>query len=466
MAGASDKARFYLEQSVPELQELIRKKIFTKEEVASIAKKRSTFEHKLNARGSTASDYARYAEYETNLDALRRKRSTRMGVKATSYTGQRRVFSVLDRATRKFHGDIGLWLQLLAFARKQKANKKTTQIITDMLRLHPTSPELWVYAADHAMDERGDVTEARSYMQRGLRFCSGSKHLWSEYLKLEMIYLVKIMARRHILGLDATASKRHKAPKDEAPDADMVPLALVTTEDVVSEQHTLNTARVEASEHRFAATPALTGAIPIVIFNSALSKFPGDAVFGAHMFDVVAEFHQLQCTQRILQHIVHTLMTAAPASPATMNCFIREPAVGLGATSTLLPGGLITVLDRFDSTVQKLERLDKPFEKIRTRAKVSRNMMQWIMPYLDTLELDPDIRAVLTSMIQTAWGHCLSEMEFETATELAKVGAETITVLEMLRLRGFNDLVESGIKPARKIWPDEPRLLALEVSNA
>lgn len=29
MAGASDKARFYLEQSVPELQELQRKKIFS-----------------------------------------------------------------------------------------------------------------------------------------------------------------------------------------------------------------------------------------------------------------------------------------------------------------------------------------------------------------------------------------------------------------------------------------------------
>ena len=30
MAGASDKARFYLEQSVPELQEYARKKIFSK----------------------------------------------------------------------------------------------------------------------------------------------------------------------------------------------------------------------------------------------------------------------------------------------------------------------------------------------------------------------------------------------------------------------------------------------------
>ena len=29
MAGASDKARFYLEQSVPDLHELVRKKIFS-----------------------------------------------------------------------------------------------------------------------------------------------------------------------------------------------------------------------------------------------------------------------------------------------------------------------------------------------------------------------------------------------------------------------------------------------------
>lgn len=29
MAGASDKARFYLEQSVPELHDLLRKKLFT-----------------------------------------------------------------------------------------------------------------------------------------------------------------------------------------------------------------------------------------------------------------------------------------------------------------------------------------------------------------------------------------------------------------------------------------------------
>lgn len=35
MAGASDKARFYLEQSVPELHEFLRKKIFSEVNIQS-----------------------------------------------------------------------------------------------------------------------------------------------------------------------------------------------------------------------------------------------------------------------------------------------------------------------------------------------------------------------------------------------------------------------------------------------
>jgi len=76
--SASDKARFYLEQSVPELKEYERKKIFTTDEIRAIAKKRSDFEHKINARGSSTTDFARYAEFEINVDALRRKRGIRV----------------------------------------------------------------------------------------------------------------------------------------------------------------------------------------------------------------------------------------------------------------------------------------------------------------------------------------------------------------------------------------------------
>lgn len=375
-----------------------------------------------------------------NLDALRRKRSNRLGVKATSYTGQRRVFFILDRATRKFHGDTGLWLQYLTFARKQKANKKVTRIITTMLRLHPTNPELWAYAADYAMDERGDVTEARSYMQRGLRFCSRSKHLWSEYLKLEMIYISKIVARRHILGLDLTSSENHRIHDIEAPDADVIPLAQVTVEDMASERQSIRNAGQKISEAQIASTPALTGAIPLAIFDSAMYKFPDDGAFGAQMFGVVAEFHQLQCTRRILQYIVDVLMTSAPASSATLSCFINEPVIGLDATSIALPGALITVLDRFDSTMRRLESLSKPLEIAQSRASVARRMVQWIMPYFRATELDPDVRAVLSSLVETAWDHCLPDIEAERGS----LDAEMTALLEDLHAYGFGDLVQLG----------------------
>ncbi|KAL8785919.1 MAG: hypothetical protein Q9213_003068 [Squamulea squamosa] len=457
MAGASDKARFYLEQSVPELQELIQKKIFTKDEVSSIAKKRSGFEHKLNARGSIASDYARYAEYEMNLDALRRTRAKRLGIKTTSYNGQRRIFFVLDRATRKFHGDTALWMLYLSFARKQKANKKVAQIITSMLRLQPTNPDLWLYAANYAWEERADVTEARGYMQRGLRFCSNSKGLWSEYLKLEMIYIAKISARRRILGLNSNSLQRVSIQDDEGFGQDPITLPPTISEEIGSEFTLAESIHPMMTVGSDTSTQALAGAIPIAIFDAAMKKFPEDPKFGAQLFDCVAAFHEIGCTKRILQHMVHFLMIATSTDAAILKCFIHEPLVGVTAASTLLPQALAEVVDRFQLAMQNINSSKGSITQIETRETVSRHTILWIATYLEYPELDPDIRTVLSAMLKTAWGHYSQGLELRITTS----SDETITLLNTLRLHGFKDLVQPGVKSALKLWPDEPRLLAL-----
>ncbi|KAI4286132.1 MAG: hypothetical protein L6R38_000114 [Xanthoria sp. 2 TBL-2021] len=458
MAGASDKARYFLEQSVPELQELLRKKIFTKDEVSSIAKKRSEFEHKLSARGSTASDYARYVEYEMNLDALRRTRAKRLGIKATSYTGQRRIFFVLDRATQKFHGDTSLWMLYLSFARKQKANKKVAQIITNMLRLHPASPELWIYAANYAWEERADITETRGYMQRGLRFCNHSKRLWSEYLKLEMIYIAKISARRRILGLDSRSPQEESLQDGEDFGQNLITLSHVTTIDTGLESITADSARPTIPESKIASTPALAGAIPITIFAAAMKEFQEEPTFGTQLFDCVAEFHELDCAKRILQHMVQSLMAATPTDAATLKCFIREPLVGLVAASTLLPRALIEVVDRFELAMRNVNSLKGSLEQTRTREAISQHTIKCITTYLEYPELDPDIRAVLTAMIKTAWAHCLRSLK----TKSSRSSDETIALLKILHLHGFKDLVQPGVTSALSIWPDDPQLLAIE----
>ena len=203
MAGASDKAQYHLERFVPGLREFERKGIFTPDEIRAIVKKRSDFEHTLNGRGSKPEDYARYATYEINLDALRRKRCARLGVKmdpSTAHKGQRTVFFILDRGTKKFPGDMSLWMQYIDFCKGEGAHKKLSKVFTRLLRLKPTSWGTWVLAAKYYAETQGDMHTARSYLQRGLRFCPREGNLWKEYARFETLYLAKLAARKKLAG--------------------------------------------------------------------------------------------------------------------------------------------------------------------------------------------------------------------------------------------------------------------------
>lgn len=70
-----------------------------------------------------------------NLEALRRKRVQRLGLKSKSHLGQRKIFFVLDRATRKFYGDIGLWMQYIDFAKKEGASKVLLKVFASCVVL-------------------------------------------------------------------------------------------------------------------------------------------------------------------------------------------------------------------------------------------------------------------------------------------------------------------------------------------
>ncbi|KAF2091169.1 hypothetical protein K490DRAFT_71397 [Saccharata proteae CBS 121410] len=386
--SATDKARFYLEQSVPELRELERKEIFKREEITAIAKKRSEFEHILNARGSQPADYARYAEYEMNLEALRKKRVKRMGIKAGGHSGQRRIFFILDRATRKFHGDLGLWMQYIEYARKEKANKKLEQILTSLLRMHPTKPELWIYAARYATDAQADMTGARGYMQRGLRFCKSSKLLWLEYAKLEMIYVAKIAARRTILGLDQERKPKKTQTEDDTAD-DMIALPEITAEDI--DPSLAKDAPVDdVALQNLASTPVLTGAIPMAVFDAAMQNFNNASSVGEQFFDMFAEFEKTPCMRTLLQHVLEYLQTNTPTDLATQSCYWRLPLVGVDTSSPDFPRALGTCLERIKESMASSEK--KP--------AVATKAIALLLPLLDAEELDANIRKVLNASLR------------------------------------------------------------------
>jgi U3 small nucleolar RNA-associated protein 6 len=333
---ASDKARFYLEQQVPELQEYERKQIFTREEIAAIAKKRSDFEHILNARGSKAGDYVRYATYEMNLDSLRKKRCKRLGVKATAHGGQRTIFFILDRATKKFPGDLGLWVQYVQFCQKEKASKKLAKVFTAMLRLKPREWGLWVLAAKHYAEDQGDMTTARSYMQRGLRFCKDERRMYLEYAKLEMVYLAKLAARRKILGLD----EERKAPAAQEEDDNMMMLPEISAEDIDPEANKgVEEVNADALQ-RLANAPAYTGAIPLAIFDAAMKQFNDDSDVANDFFDLVATFDTVPSARKILDTVYMRLQDTAPNSADQIICEAKMHTFSVAPTSVDFPAAL------------------------------------------------------------------------------------------------------------------------------
>ncbi|CZT42674.1 related to UTP6-U3 snoRNP protein [Rhynchosporium secalis] len=391
MSGAADKARFYLEQAVPQLQEFKEKKIFSEDEIRSLVTKRSSFEHKVLARGSTPVDFARYAAWEIGLENLRHKRCKRMKIKgSTSHTGQARIFKIFDRGTQKHPGDVALWMSYLEYCKQAKATKKFKTVLTAAIRLHPLKAELWLYAARWSLEAEADMKEARSFMSRGARFCTMSKDLWIEWAKLEMIYLAKIAMRRRILGIDE---------EENAVDAMEVGGAgnesAFGSEDVVAiPDFKMNVMRpsmlegvkvdTEASQDPM-NTPALQGAIPLAIFDETKKQQFFNASVAADFFDMFAVFTQVRCLPKILQHVLDVLADSYPVDPSTCDCYNKQPLVGTDPTSPEFPVALGIFLDRLNETM----------EKTKDKSALAKKTKAWVEPILLIGELDPAIKTVL-----------------------------------------------------------------------
>lgn len=442
-AAASDKARFYMEQSVPELQEYERKKIFSREEITAIARKRSEFEHIINMPGqSTPSDFARYAQYEMNLDSLRKKRSKRLGVKATGYTGQRKIFFVLERGVRKFQGDMGLWMLYLEFVKKEAANKKLAKALTQCLRLHPVKWEIWAWAAKYYNEEQADMQTARSYMQRGLRFCKKEKKLWLEYAKLEMIYVAKIAARRHILGLDV--QRKPKQLTDDADfDADTIALPDVTAADL-EEQEEKKEAVDEAALQKLAASPALSGDIPLVIFDTAMREFNHDSLLAEQFFDLFAEF-DVSCTSRLLQHIISQLTEQASQNLKTkvslVHCIAKQELLGMDSQAAVESPEFPLKLGKALAAIK-----NGMGESPKHNADLAEKSILLLLPYLKNEdELDEGVCRVLKASV-SRYLRLLTDSTASTGSALARVGGLEKRLLKEKKGQECAALMEMAVK--------------------
>lgn len=370
----------------------------------------------------------------------------RMSLRSTGHAGHRRIFFILDRATRKFHGDIGLWMQYIEYARKQKANKKLSQILTRVLRLHPTNSALWIYTASYALEEKSDMTEARSYMQRALRFCKYSKNLWLEYARLEMMYISRIAARSRVLG------RRDISGEDADMDEDVQRLPVIAGSEM-DQDVAFDEPIDEGVLTQLNNIPALSGAIPMAIFDAAMKQLNGDNRFGHQFYDMIASFDDVPCLVKVLQHVLDALQATFPADPQTLLRFVKEPTISLRGVSASWPDAMSTSLDRLGSAMDTLSRLQGQKNVAQSRSALGHGTIEWILLYLDADSIDPDIATALFATVKKIWGQYLVDLE-----EQPGVGADNVLALiEQGRGQGLEMLAAKTITVGSRIWPEDER---------
>jgi U3 small nucleolar RNA-associated protein 6 len=354
---------------------------------------------------------------------LRRKRIKRLGVRYKG-AGQRTIYFLYNRATRKFSGDLTLWMQYIEFARKDKAYKRLNDIFTSVARLHPTKPEIWVHAANYFMDTQADMTNARSYMQRGLRFCKNSEHLWLEYAKLETIYIGKIAGRRKILGLDGD---RTKAQTEDDGDVDMISLPQVTAEDI-NPSLKQDDGVDEVALQNLASAPILTGAIPLAVFDSAMKQFQGKVRVAEKFFTMFAEFEQLSCVPRMLQHVLEFLQQSSPQSVEAAICKFRMQLFGRNPADPEFPPILADALDLISAATKQ-----HPSDVARLSEVAVRELLSLQRLSADT---DPTVQTVISKRLR----------KYLKAVDEEAAGDKIVDLARALQQEGRRDDSEALIR--------------------
>ncbi|KAL7130314.1 hypothetical protein ABFS83_13G125400 [Erythranthe nasuta] len=219
----ADVVQFKLERMLDELEDLDRRGLFSKQEIAEIVKQRRKFEYRLKRPSPLKQDYLTYIDYEKQLDALRilRRKSflkksgdKKLKKSVSDYAGVSRILEIYRLATTRFKGDIELWFQYLEFC-KARGHGRMKKALAQLVRFHPKVAGVWIYAAAWEFDNNLNVAAARALMQNGLRTCPTSEDLWVEYLRMEFTYLNKLKARKVALGEDEGTLARVQENADD-----------------------------------------------------------------------------------------------------------------------------------------------------------------------------------------------------------------------------------------------------------
>ncbi|KAI9277660.1 U3 small nucleolar RNA-associated protein 6-domain-containing protein [Sporodiniella umbellata] len=318
----AEQVHFQLERMLPELEALEKKKLFSAIEIKTIIKKRTNFEYALHRRIKKKIDFLRCIEYEMNLEKLLKKRIDRLGCtfelseKNLEYAGIKRIYGLFKRATKKFTGDITLWLQYIDFAKKNDSSNVLSGIFVEAIQYHPMNASIWVMAASWEHEHNHNIAAARSLMQRAIRLMPENKLLWHEYFRLELIYVEKILLRRQVLGIQ-------QAQPMETSEEDSTHLVLpaLTGEDMdewKEDKEKFKITEQTAASLENDANPILNGLLAKIVYDNAIEAIANDLEFRKEFIQIYLEFSHAQDKISYVYETIRRDMSGIPEARALL----------------------------------------------------------------------------------------------------------------------------------------------------
>lgn len=387
----SDRVRYYLEGSVKEIQDLKSRGIFEQNELAKIMKRRTEYEHRLLSRKVKPEDFLAYAKYEMQVDKLRQLRIKRLklgGKKSVSdWSGSRRINFTLERGTKRFPASLKIWMSVVDYAHSKQSVNVVKKALSSMLKLHPTNPEVWVYVAKYQVEQNASVPEARAVLQRGLRINPQSQFLWLEYMRLELIYVAKIMARRKLLGIDY--ARKEEIAENEKPSAEDE----LTSEDLARANadalRDLPDVNIEVLGDA-ESNPALRGDVALAIFDAGLARFSENEnirkEFVRKTLDLFDQFSSMN-RQYLCSHVFESLHNTS--DPEIESWEVLLPIRYTPATDPSFPDLLRQVFNLYERSSKSVELKDRMrtalAEKVLEPADVDSNLQKAVQIFFGKL---------------------------------------------------------------------------------
>jgi U3 small nucleolar RNA-associated protein 6 len=172
-----------------------------------------------------------------------------------------------------------------------------------------------------------------------------------------------------------------------------------------------------------AQSPALTGAIPIAIFDTAMKEFKNNAIFAEEFFTMFFDFDSttVACLRKILNHVLDNLRDTSPNTVSTAMCEFRAPFIGVERTSPAFASALGQALDSLNISLAQIPE---------GQQFLLRHAVQWTFPLSESEEItDPGIKKVLKSSIKK-WSRLMGpEAWGEVSSTLQKGGKAEETVV-------------------------------------